>query len=209
MSNAVQLSPLSPRAERTKASLVAAAREVIARDGFAAARITDIASEAGAAVGSFYTYFESKDAIFRDVVTAVADDFLVPREPGRDVLARIRDGNRTYVRLWAKNARILSVWQHRTLEDPFLFEIRQRNLNAFHQRAERLIRQLQQEGRVGKDVRPRFTAMALSGMVFSFCYETFLVESKGEFDEDEIADGLTELWSRALGIRAVKRGQSK
>ena len=51
---------LTRRGERTRAKLVEAARVGFERDGFAAARITEIAARARSAVGSFYTYFTTK-----------------------------------------------------------------------------------------------------------------------------------------------------
>jgi AcrR family transcriptional regulator len=56
------------RAARTRAALIVAARDVIERDGYHAARITDIAEQAGVAIGSFYHHFSCKQAIFTAVV---------------------------------------------------------------------------------------------------------------------------------------------
>ncbi len=60
------------RAAQTRAALIAAARDVIERDGYHAARITDIADQAGTAIGSFYHHFSGKQAVF----TAVMHDHL-------------------------------------------------------------------------------------------------------------------------------------
>jgi AcrR family transcriptional regulator len=64
------------KSERTRASLIAAARTVIAQDGFANARIVDIAAAAGNAVGVFYTYFSNKDELF----AALIDEFFADLE---------------------------------------------------------------------------------------------------------------------------------
>ena len=48
---------------RTRARLAAAARAVISRKGVADATILDITEEADVGFGTFYNYFESKDAI--------------------------------------------------------------------------------------------------------------------------------------------------
>lgn len=52
------------RSERTRAKLLAAAETVFARDGFEAARIEDIAAEAGRTRGAFYANFENKTEVF-------------------------------------------------------------------------------------------------------------------------------------------------
>jgi AcrR family transcriptional regulator len=60
------------RRERTRARLVEAARAVFARQGVDATRINDITEEADVGFGSFYNYFESKDAIVAAVVEQAA-----------------------------------------------------------------------------------------------------------------------------------------
>jgi AcrR family transcriptional regulator len=52
------------RTEATRRKLLQAAEEVFARDGFEAARLEDIAAEAGYTRGAFYANFESKEDIF-------------------------------------------------------------------------------------------------------------------------------------------------
>src|SRR5580704_805430 len=52
------------RAESTRRKLLAAAETIFARDGFEAARLEDIAAEAGYTRGAFYANFKSKEDIF-------------------------------------------------------------------------------------------------------------------------------------------------
>lgn len=54
-----------------KDAIMAAARKIFTRDGFRAAKMTDIATEAGVAAGTLYLYFNSKDALSN----AMSDDF--------------------------------------------------------------------------------------------------------------------------------------
>lgn len=56
------------RKEARPGEIMDAAMRVFAGKGFAAARIDDIAREAGVAKGTVYVYFESKDAVFEAVV---------------------------------------------------------------------------------------------------------------------------------------------
>ena len=62
----------SPRWRRRKTArpseIVAAALEVFAEKGFAAAKLEDIAARAGVSKGALYLYFDTKDALFRAVV---------------------------------------------------------------------------------------------------------------------------------------------
>jgi AcrR family transcriptional regulator len=64
--------PSSPRWRRRKTArpseIVAAALEVFAEKGYAAAKLDDIAARAGVSKGALYLYFETKDELFRAVV---------------------------------------------------------------------------------------------------------------------------------------------
>ncbi len=53
-----------------KNELLAAAREVFAEKGYKAAGISDIAKKSQMADGTFYKYYESKEAIFWEVYVA-------------------------------------------------------------------------------------------------------------------------------------------
>ena len=52
--------PKTPKGVRTKAKIMAAGRTVMARHGFLNSRIQDVATEAGCALGTVYTYFDDK-----------------------------------------------------------------------------------------------------------------------------------------------------
>ena len=56
------------RKEDRPGEIVAAALEVFAEKGFAAARLDDIARRAGVSKGALYLYFETKQDLFRAVV---------------------------------------------------------------------------------------------------------------------------------------------
>lgn len=55
------------RAIKTRAAVLAAARTVFARSGFAGARVDDIATESGANKQRIYAYFGSKERLFAAV----------------------------------------------------------------------------------------------------------------------------------------------
>jgi AcrR family transcriptional regulator len=52
------------RSEATRRKLIAAARRIFARVGFEAARIEDIAADAGHTRGAFYANFHNKESLF-------------------------------------------------------------------------------------------------------------------------------------------------
>ncbi len=56
--------------EATRAKLVTAGAAVFSRKGLDGARIGDIAEEAGVAMGTLYTHFPDKEALFEEVMRA-------------------------------------------------------------------------------------------------------------------------------------------
>jgi AcrR family transcriptional regulator len=64
------------RAQATRATLLAAARDVFSAGGFADANITDVVAKAGASVGSLYHHFGGK----ADLYLALFDDYQASQE---------------------------------------------------------------------------------------------------------------------------------
>ncbi|ANY16224.1 TetR/AcrR family transcriptional regulator [Bordetella pseudohinzii] len=56
------------KGEHTRLAIKEAAREVMARDGFAAMRIADIMSGAGKSPGAFYIYFKNKEELLHELL---------------------------------------------------------------------------------------------------------------------------------------------
>ena len=80
-------SPKVPRTERgrkTQRKLLDAAAIEFGERGFHEASISSITRRAGVALGSFYTYFDSKDAIFRALVLDMSD---AVKSAARDAIA--------------------------------------------------------------------------------------------------------------------------
>src|SRR3954451_17410724 len=69
--------PRTARGERTLRKILDAAREEFGARGFSESSIVGITQRAGVALGTFYTYFESKEGLFQALV--------------RDMSAQVRD----------------------------------------------------------------------------------------------------------------------
>ena len=76
-----------------RAQLLGAARVVFANQGYYGAGVADIIEEAGVARGTFYNYFESKRAIFDEVLVALMADIVAavrPIDVSRDIPGQAR-----------------------------------------------------------------------------------------------------------------------
>src|SRR5436189_3794597 len=60
--------PRTARGERTLRKILDAAREEFGERGFSESSIVAITQRAGVALGTFYTYFDSKEAVFQALV---------------------------------------------------------------------------------------------------------------------------------------------
>ena len=65
--------PRTARGERTLRKILDAAREEFGERGFSDSSIVGITQRAGVALGTFYTYFESKEALFRALVRDMSE----------------------------------------------------------------------------------------------------------------------------------------
>lgn len=66
--------PRTLRGQRTRERLLSAAEHVFGTHGYHAANITDITKRARVSAGTFYTYFNSKEELFRELVRTVGSE---------------------------------------------------------------------------------------------------------------------------------------
>ena len=211
--------PRTRRGRETRAKLIQAARAIFEADGFPDARITDIAKEAGVAYGSFYTYFPTKEAIFREVALAMQHEMLSDRdgpsdgEPEADadprvdadgasrslrLYDRVERANRLYLESYERNARLMAVLEQVALFNDELLAIRREMRQAFVDRSTAAIARWQRAGLVDPELDPRYAASALGSMVDRFAYVWFVLD--GDFEIDAAVANLTRLWIQALGM---------
>jgi TetR/AcrR family transcriptional regulator, transcriptional repressor of aconitase len=75
----------SPKAERTRADLLAAARRVFAEKGYEGASVGDVASAAGYTKGAVYANFGSKEELFLELARQLTAADVALADPSADV----------------------------------------------------------------------------------------------------------------------------
>src|SRR5215212_11458005 len=97
--------PRTARGQRTLRKILDAARAEFGERGFSDSSIVAITQRAGVALGTFYTYFDSKEAVFqalvRDMSAQVRDHVAPAMEEASDAL----DGERRALESFLKFAR--------------------------------------------------------------------------------------------------------
>lgn len=97
--------PRTARGERTLRKILDAAREEFGERGFGDSSVVGITQRAGVALGTFYTYFDSKEALFRALVadmSAQVRDHVAPALKGADGML---DGERRALEAFLEFAR--------------------------------------------------------------------------------------------------------
>lgn len=197
---------LTPRGMRTRKLLLDAARKVFERDGFVAARITDIADLAGVAHGTFYTYFDSKEKIFMELIERVREEMLagsaeasIPDvEQGGAPWQSVARANRRYLTAYQDNAQLMVMWEQAATINNDFRDMLAESRSKFAQRSERAIRAYQAAGEADAGIDAAFASVALGAMVSRFAYIWFAGHES--YDFDNAVRQLTILWCNAIGM---------
>ncbi|CAM2010919.1 TetR family transcriptional regulator [Acanthopleuribacter pedis] len=132
--------------QRNRAAILLAGREIFSTIGYDAATVRDIVRESGLSPGTFYNYFEDKDAVFRDVIAEVVDQL------------------RQRLRLARKNA----VTGHQFLHQAFLtyFQLFSEHpqLMALVERNQAAVRHLVGEGHIVSELYTELAADVVQAM---------------------------------------------
>lgn len=195
---------LGPKAERTRARLLEAAREVFAERDYFATSAADIAERAGVSLGTFYQYFTDLNGI----VTVLAGEQVIemlsqhvnewdPRT-GRLGLRRVL---LAFLRGYFANVAFYRLWEQVTAVDPRIAEIRRRFWAAYKHEIEKSLEAGMAAGTVRTDIPAGETARALTHMIERYCYDAAIFDPPpaGASAEDA-ADLLTTLWADAIGL---------
>ncbi|WP_327091352.1 TetR/AcrR family transcriptional regulator [Nonomuraea sp. NBC_01738] len=198
----VKFEALTARGRRTRAALVEAGRQAFEEHAYDAVRIDDVCARAQVSHGTFYTYFDSKEALFGEVASAVVGEMFTASVVGPGVTdepyARIEAANRLYLRAWAGNSRLVRMLEQAASDDDrfgrLLLELRE----VFVRRGADGLRRLQEQGLADPTLDPRLTAIMLGGMVEHFAH--VWIDLGESADERTAVDLLTKLWARAIGL---------
>jgi AcrR family transcriptional regulator len=203
---------LSRKGRMTRARLLAAAKETFEEDGFLEARISDIAERAGLSHGSFYTYFDSKEEVFREVALAVEDELGSP--VGEVILApgstappyeRIRVAMRKHLETYRREARIMGVIEQVSRHDAELRAALWERRALYGRAVSDSIRQLQVRGLADARLDPEVAAAVLGSMTERFP-EKWLSEGRVVCDFDDGVDQLATIFLNALRIPTPDEG---
>jgi AcrR family transcriptional regulator len=177
-----------------KQQLLDAAARLFAERGYAETRILDICREAGVAKGLFYWYFETKEAVFRDLAADLRHRLRREQaramDPQADPLVRLRQGSEASVRFMAAHAQSFSLVAVENVDRVFVDDIR-RATEVHADDSQRLVQAGIDAGLI-RDEDPRLLAYSVITTVGWFAH----FHRTGRLDVD--VDGLAAFVGRQV-----------
>jgi len=179
--------PRTERGRRTLRKLLDAAATEFADKGFHEASISGITRRAGVALGTFYTYYDSKDAIFRalvsDMSAGVGRAAREALDPGMGALEVERVALRAFLAFAAEHKEIYRIIDEAEFVDPESYRTHYETIGA------RIEERLQRGGESGEFKRGLGApeAWALMGMNVFLGLRYVIWAREGDPESDEIA----------------------
>ena len=190
---------LTEQGKERKQQLLDAAAALFAERGYANTRIADICTAAGVAKGLFYWYFETKEALFIELVRSMRTRLrraqAAASDPEADALTRMRQGAVASVRFLAAHMAFFSLLE---------MEAREQNLAEVLREGSRIhvddvlvmVTQAQREGLVPDHLDPTLLALGVHGAVAQFCH--FHRTGRVTCDVDELGEFVADWVVRAM-----------
>ncbi len=190
--------PRTERGRKTLRKLLDAAAAEFADHGFHEASISTITRRAGVALGTFYTYFDSKDAIFRALVTDMSDSVgHAARQaiaPGMDALKVERAALQAFLTFAAEHKELYRIIDEAEFVDP-------ESYRAHYERIARRIAERLKEGGEAGQLRGELgeiEAWALMGMNVFLGLRFAIWATDGDPDAEEISGRANLFLERGL-----------
>ncbi len=194
--------PRTERGARTKRKLLDAAALEFGEKGFHEASITGITQRAGTALGSFYTYFDSKDELFsalvRELSNMVKERAAIALAPEQSAIDAERSVLQTFLEFARDHQEIYRIIDEAEFIDPQSYR------EHYERAAQRIVERLADGAKAG-ELRPgigEIEAWAIMGMnVFLGLRYGIWSQEKSAAEIAEIANGIL-----ARGIAPDKSG---
>ena len=152
--------------EDRRKQIVQAAVRAFARRGYEAARVGDVATEAGIAYGLVYHYFHSKEelleTIFRETWAEMLDAIHTVEQTDEPAREHVRKVVAIVLRTWNRDPDLVRVLVREVTRTPHLQSEVTEIQHAFDA-LERIVRRGQEEGSFRSELDPRVAGWSLYG----------------------------------------------
>lgn len=192
----------TPRGERTRQAYLAAAKRVFAEKGYFNAKISDISAAAGRSHGSFYNYFDNKDALLLSLAEEFAAEVLtrarnVPRGDPYEVIKQTVTIYYSTYRAYLPT--LIGLFQL-SMADPKFDELWQQVRRTALENAMAITRKAHRDG-FARGLDEHAATSAIVSMLEYFCWTWLARDGEPGFAPipDAVAvENLAQIWYRSL-----------
>jgi len=191
--------PIQDRGHLTRRKVLQAARKILVRRGFQAARVEEITTLAQVGYGTFYKYFRNKQDVLEAVMEEVFQQLNAASFPARVEAAhledQIRNGITNYLKTYYKNREVLLALQPASLMSTrirrFLSDMRERDVQWMV--AE--LKKLSQEGWKIKG-NPEVFSVAMLHTVEAVAQDW--ITRRKHLRLEDVAETISEIWFKTI-----------
>jgi AcrR family transcriptional regulator len=196
----VSKAPRTARGERTLRKILDAARQEFGERGFSDTSIVGITQRAGVALGTFYTYFDSKEVLFqalvRDMSAQVRDNVGPSLNGAGDALEKERRALEVFLRFAREHRDIYRIIDEAEFVEPAVYR------EHYETTARRIAVRLA-EARNKGELDSGYSAEDLDilawGMMGANVFLGLRFAVWGEADANAIADVMSRVWREGIG----------
>lgn len=201
------MKPLTRRGQKTRQELLDAAEQVFGEKGFEQSSIAEITQRAEVALGTFYVYFENKQAIFVELVEQLGERLrktlstAVKGQPTR--LEKERAGFRAFFEFAGKHRNLYRIVRQAEFVDERVYLAYYQKLATAYARG---LSTSMEQGELGR-FDPEVIAYALMGIA-DFLGMRFVLWNKPD-ELERVVDEVSEFVARGLLSPARSKGGAR
>ena len=191
--------PIQDRGYKTRQKVLNAARKVLVRRGYQAARVAEITKLARVGYGTFYKYFLNKqdvlEAVMEEVYTQLQEASFPPQVVVAHLEEQIRNGITSYLEVYYKNREVLLALEPASLLSPritkFLADMREKEVQW-------MVREIGNLNSQGWRIKgsPEVFSLAMLRTVDTVAQDW--ITRRQHLKLEELAETLCEIWYRAI-----------
>jgi len=191
--------PVQDRGHRTRRKVLQAARKILVRRGFQAARVEEITKLAQVGYGTFYKYFRNKqdvlEAVMEEVFFQLNEASFPARVEASHLEVQIRDGITNYLRTYYKNREVLLALQPASMISlrirRFLSDMREQDIQW-------MVTELKKLGQQGWRIQgnPEVFSLVMLHTVEAAAQDW--ITRRQHLKLEEVAGTLCEIWFKTI-----------
>jgi AcrR family transcriptional regulator len=197
--------PRTRRGSRSRESIRVAARRAFRDAGYASARVSDIAEDAGFSNGAFYRYFADKEAVMLSLVEDLLADAIefahAPWEEDQPAESIVVTTER-YLNFYSSNSDLFQVLVEASQSNARVEEIWANARDQVVQRVARMVSRAKHLEIARGDIDTQMAAVLLVCMTDHYAYLRFILNRVPARPIEQAARDITTIWANGAFVVA-------